>query len=67
VIFVAPGGPAEKQGLKPNDVIVAINGRPTKQIPASEVQAWRWGALGDEIALTLSDGSTHRFHLRDYF
>ena len=67
VIFVAPGGPAAEQGIKANDIIVAINGQPTHQIPMSGAQAWRWGETGDQISLTLSDGSTHRFRLRDYF
>jgi PDZ domain len=67
IFFVAPGSPARESGLKRNDVIVAINGRPTSQVPPSEVQAWRWGASGDQITLTLSDASTRQFRLCDYF
>lgn len=67
VIFVAPGSPAEEHGLKVNDLITAINGRDTSQIPTADVQAWRWGAPRDQITLTLSDGSTRQFRLRDYF
>jgi hypothetical protein len=67
VLFVAPGSPAAAQHLKPKDVIVAINGTPTGEVPASEVQAWRWGAIGTEITLKLADGSTVQFALREYY
>lgn len=52
---VTPGGPAEKAGIRPGDVIVAIDGRPVTQ-PDELVVAIRAHAPGDVVTLTLRDG-----------
>jgi C-terminal peptidase prc len=36
---VAPGSPAQRAGLRPRDRITHLNGRPTEEIPAAQVQA----------------------------
>lgn len=56
---VTPGGPADKAGIKPGDVIVAIDGRPVTQEDELLV-AIRARAPGDEVVLTIRDGDTDR-------
>jgi len=52
---VTPGGPAEKAGIRPGDVILAIDGRPVTQ-PDELIVAIRAHAPGDVVTLTLRDG-----------
>jgi Trypsin-like serine proteases, typically periplasmic, contain C-terminal PDZ domain len=56
---VLPGSPAEKAGIRPGDVITAVDGRPLAGLRAlSEVlKAHR---PGDEIAVTVVRGATPR-------
>ncbi|QIK82914.1 S1C family serine protease [Sanguibacter sp. HDW7] len=56
---VTPGGPADKAGIKPGDVIVGIDGRPVTQEDELLV-AIRALAPGDTIVLTIREGSTDR-------
>ena len=56
---VTPGGPAEKAGIVPGDVIVAIDGRPVTQ--ADElIVAIRAKAPGDAVTLTVRTGDEDR-------
>lgn len=54
-IIVKPfeGGPAFKAGLKVEDVIVAVDGKPTKGVVLDEVVRWIRGPRGTEITLTI--------------
>ena len=56
---VEPGSPAERAGLRPNDLIVAINGAPMRS--ASELRN-RVGLsrIGDEVELTIDRGGVER-------
>jgi predicted aspartyl protease len=36
--FVAPGGPGEKGGLKAGDVLLTVNGNPSREVPEPELQ-----------------------------
>ena len=56
---VSPGGPADKAGIKPGDIIVAIDGRPVTQEDELLV-AIRALAPGDEIVLTIREDGTDR-------
>ena len=68
VLMVAPGGPAERVGLKEGAEILAING---KQIDAgysgSTLSQWAHQAPGTIVELTLADGSIQQLTLQDYF
>jgi len=56
---LVPGGPAEKAGLKPGDVIVAIDGKPVTD--GSElIVAIRAHSPGDTISLTVRTGENQR-------
>lgn len=56
---ITPGGPADKAGLKPGEIILAINGRPVTQSDELIV-AIRAKAPGDEVELTVRSGSQER-------
>jgi carboxyl-terminal processing protease len=35
---VAPGGPAQRKGIRPRDILIAIDGKPTRGVSTSELQ-----------------------------
>ena len=60
---MTPGGPAAKAGLRPGDVITAVNGTATTD---TETQAGQDGLRpGQQVSLnvTKADGSTTTIHL----
>ena len=53
------GGPAEAAGLKMNDKIIAVDGKPTKGVMLEDVVRWIRGPRGTEVTLrVLHKGST---------
>ncbi len=59
VTRVDPASPAERAGLKVNDLILSINGEPINS--NSNYLAWiGTSAIGDTLALEVSDGKTVR-------
>ncbi len=56
---ITPGGPADKAGIKPGDVITAFNGRPVTA-PDELVVAIRARAPGDTVELTVRTGGRER-------
>ncbi|MEZ5115160.1 MAG: trypsin-like peptidase domain-containing protein [Candidatus Nanopelagicales bacterium] len=56
---VTPGGPSERAGLGPGDVIVALDGRPVAD-STELVVAIRARAPGDTVTLTIEDGDGTR-------
>jgi predicted metalloprotease with PDZ domain len=63
VTHVAPGGPAEKAGLKVGDLVVSIDGEMALTANANLADA----PVGRVLDLTLSDGSHRRLTLADYY
>jgi putative serine protease PepD len=59
IASVAPGGPAEKAGLKSGDVILTVDGRPVDD-STELVVAIRTNAPGDTITLGIKDGTGTR-------
>jgi len=49
---ITPGGPAEKAGVRPGDVIVAVDGRPVAE-PDELIVAIRSRAVGETVTLTI--------------
>jgi len=56
---ITKGGPADKAGLKPGDVILRFGGRPVTD-PDEFVVAIRAMSVGDEVELTVRRGGTER-------
>jgi putative serine protease PepD len=56
---LTPGGPAATAGIKPGDVILAIDGRPVNSLPELVV-AIRAHNPGDTVRLTVRSGGTER-------
>jgi putative serine protease PepD len=56
---VTEGGPADKAGIQPGDVIVAFNARPVTE-PDELVVAIRAQAPGDTVRLTVRRGGVDR-------
>jgi putative serine protease PepD len=52
---VTEGGPADRAGIRPGDVITAINGRPVAA-PDELIVAIRAQAVGDTVTLTVRRG-----------
>ena len=56
---ITKGGPADKAGLRPGDVIIAFDGRPIAG-PDEFVIAIRAKSVGDQVVMTVRRGSTER-------
>ena len=57
IIGVFEGSPAEKAGLVPDDVIVAVDGRRTEDASIDEVAGWVRGESGTTVELTVRRGA----------
>jgi carboxyl-terminal processing protease len=57
IIGVFEGSPAEKAGLKPDDVIVAVDGKRTEDSSIDEVAGWVRGEAGTTVELTVRHGA----------
>jgi hypothetical protein len=66
VIYVDKGAPAEEAGLKADDVITAVDGKPAKDIALPDLRyRLRNGKPGTVVRFTLKDGRTASVTLRD--
>ena len=57
IIGVFDGSPAEKAGLVPDDVIVAVDGKRTEGASIDDVAGWVRGEAGTTVELTLRRGA----------
>src|SRR5579872_743527 len=53
VVAVLPGGPAEKAGVKPGDLIDEVDGAPTRQFSVVQLERALAGQAGSTVKLTL--------------
>lgn len=53
---VTPGGPAEKGGLKPGDVVLAVKGREVNGLTDFYRKIWALGNAGVEVPLAILQG-----------
>ena len=60
VMFVAPNGPAEKAGMKTNDLVLEVANRPIKNQADFYVKMWNLGRAGTAIPLTVLQGTEIR-------
>ncbi|MCA9718194.1 MAG: PDZ domain-containing protein [Myxococcales bacterium] len=56
VVGVLPGGPAEKAGLKPGDLLLAIDGQSTVNMKAPDAQQMLRGPVDTEVTVKLQRG-----------
>jgi carboxyl-terminal processing protease len=62
---VVPGGPAQKAGIHPGDVLTAIGGQDAKGLQAQDTQTRIDGAVGTSVTLTvMRDAQTLSFVLQ---
>ena len=54
---VTPGGPAEKGGLKKDDLILAVDGKPVSGLADLYRRIWELGTAGVDIPLTILRGA----------
>ncbi len=54
VVTPIPGSPAYEAGLRPGDVITAIDGRETEGLETNDATKLMRGPVGEEVVLTLS-------------
>lgn len=59
---VASGSPAERAGLKPGDIVAAIDGVPLAGLSNAEVSRRMHGAAGSQLTLLLSPGGGSTAH-----
>ena len=57
VVYVAPDGPAEQAGVRENDLILKVAGRPIEDQADFYRKVWALGDAGTEIPLTLLQGA----------
>ena len=61
---VAPGGPAQKAGLKHGDVIVGVGGEPARTLAEFYRRLWATGPAGATVPLdVLQDGEPRRLEI----
>ena len=51
---LAPGGPAERAGVKLGDLVLEVGGEPVAGLAAMFRRIWSAGAAGSDVTLTLS-------------
>ncbi|MFL5686764.1 MAG: S41 family peptidase [Chloroflexota bacterium] len=57
IIGVFDGSPAEKAGLVPDDVIVAVDGKRTEGASIDDVASWVRGEAGSTVKITIRHGT----------
>jgi hypothetical protein len=65
VVDVVAGGPASEAGLRPGDVIVAVDGQAAAAMPLAAARARFKGAPGRKVRLTIDGGARRVVTLRD--
>lgn len=60
VLRVSAGGPADRAGVQPGDIILSIGGRKIRDLPDFYRQLWALGEPGVEVGLTLLQGTDVR-------
>lgn len=65
IVIISPldGYPAQKAGLKPKDIIAAINGKPTQGMTIDEAVSKIRGNPGTKVTLTIVRGAAKPFNV----
>lgn len=67
VLFVSPGSPAEKAGLKSGDTVTAIDRKPIQEWQPSEIANLPFASAGTSVTFTLAGGDIKQVKESDYF
>jgi S1-C subfamily serine protease len=57
VTRVSPGGPAERAGMRPGDIVLGVGGEETDSLAAFYRKIWSRGAAGIEVPLQVLQGA----------
>jgi hypothetical protein len=67
VLFVSPGGPAEKAGLKSGDTVTAINRKSIQEWQLSDIANLPFAGAGTMVTFTIAGGGVKEVKEVDYF
>jgi membrane-associated protease RseP (regulator of RpoE activity) len=67
VLFVSPGSPAERAGLKSGDTVTAINRKPIQEWPLSDIANLPFAGAGTMVTFTIAGGGVKEVKEVDYF
>jgi hypothetical protein len=67
VLFVSPGGPAEKAGLKSGDTVTAINRKAIQEWQLSDIANLPFAGAGTMVTFTIAGGGIKEVKESDYF
>ena len=60
VLRVSDGGPAQKAGIRPGDIVLAVGGEKFRDLPDFYRKLWATGEPGVEVGLTVLQGAEVR-------
>jgi hypothetical protein len=67
VLFVSPGSPAERAGLKSGDTVTAINRKPIQEWQLSDIANLPFAGAGTMVTFTIAGGGLKEVRESDYF
>lgn len=67
LMYVAPGSPADKAGLKTGDTVIAVDGKPFETLGPADLTRLRGLPEGASLPVTLKGGAVKVLSIREYY